>query len=326
MASNRFTDLLYQTSIGIGDVISLNVLDQGLRPIRSLGLQYARIGADLKSLTPRGQGASLRIQRRVAGRISGRIGQTVIPQTMGVATRIANRFYGKIATQKVQNYYNNKVQQRTQVFGQVLTEDVKAKINKQMGGKLEREYLKALKDMQKKGLTIEEFSMPNLLRDIQYNMIGGVKTGNADGNREAPIVTGNLRDSIRIRGIYFSDSRSVATGRLSIGSGPGGNLREADQAPYWWKTVYGGWYPGRESFSPARNFGWLGKSLMAALTHYFPQVDYDLVVNGKKMSNKMNYMSYQPVRPPQDAFELSVENAGETQAVEFVSGSGEVPF
>ena len=86
-------------------------------------------------------------------------------------------------------------------------------------------------------------------------------------------------------------------------------LREADQAPYWWKTVYGGWYPGRESFSPARNFGWFGKSVYGGLKHYFPDVDaFEVIVNRKRNSNANRYLDFQPERPPNDSYEISIYN------------------
>ncbi len=301
----QFRDIFYKTSVGAGDIISLDVLQQPLRPIRSSALQFARINADFKSLTPRGQGPMMRIQRRVAGRIAGRLGQTLIPQSMGPITRIANRMYGKFATMKVQNHYNYKIGIDIEFNGRVMTEYMKQELSKSQGGRLEREYQKALTDMAKKKINIEEFSLPELMQDIQYNLLG-ISGGETPG---APIKTGNLRNSIRFRGINYSPKRGVASGKITVGSSAGNRSGEADQAPYWWKTVYGGYYtPNNTFFTPPKNRAWLGKGIKGALTAYFPDMGYELKVNGKTRQDKGNFYAYQPDPPKKDDYEISYEN------------------
>lgn len=304
--ANQFRSLFYKSSIVAGDVLSVNFLDKQLRPIRGLGLQYARLFADVKSIS--GQGVGLRLQRRFAGRITGRAGQSLIPQNMGVATRVANRYYGRIATMKVQNYFNTK-QKDTYTYkhnGNVMTSAVKRSINRAQGGRINQELSRAMKKYGQMGLDIQEFSLPELMSDIQYNMLGMHSVG---GGLAAPKATGNLHNSIIFRGIYASRN-GIALGKITIGSSKGGGFREADQAPYWWKTNYGGYYKWNPTkFVPARNYGWLGKSVLGGLKHYFPdQSSFEVVVNRKKNPNASRYLDFQPERPPNDAYEISIYN------------------
>jgi hypothetical protein len=304
--ANQFRSLFYKSSILAGDVLSVNFLDKQLRPIRGLGLQYARLFADVKSIS--GQGVGLRLQRRFAGRITGRAGQSLIPQNMGVATRVANRYYGRIATMKVQNYFNTK-QKDTYTYkhnGNVMTSAVKRSINRSQGGRINQELSRAMKKYGQMGLDIQEFSLPELMSDIQYNMLGMHSVG---GGLAAPKATGNLHNSIIFRGIY-SSRNGIALGKITIGSSKGGGVREADQAPYWWKTNYGGYYKWNPTkFVPARNFGWFGKSVLGGLKHYFPdQSSFEVIVNRKKNPNASSYLDFQPERPPNDAYEISIYN------------------
>jgi len=317
---NQFRSLFYRTSLSAGDLLSFDVMSRQVRPLRNLALQYARIFADFKSFS--GQGVDLRIQRRIAGRFTGRLGQTIVPQGFGYATRLGNRYYGKIATMKVQNYFNAK-QRSNYTYkqnGKVLTDNVKRIINRQSGGRVEQEKARALKKYRQLGIQVEEFSLPELLSDIQYNMLGMHSLG---GGLAAPKVTGNLHNSIINRGISTKNKKAIATGTLTVGSSKGNRTRKADQAPYWWKTNYGGYYKwSGERFIPARNFGWLGKSIYGALLHHFPgQTSFEVMVNRKRALGS-GYMDFQPPRPPNDSFEISADNEIEVELI----ATDEVPF
>lgn len=293
----QFRDIFYKSSLPFGDVMSFGILNKTLGSIRNSGLHFARINADLKSLQPSGQGPSLRIQRRIAGRISGKIGH-LIPQKLGPVTRIANRTYGKFATKKVQNYYNWKMGFQMDVSGRLLSDYAKAELMKTSGKKLTREYEKVYNQWNKK-MDIESFNLPKFMQDIQFNLLG------YSSSIGAPVATGNLRNSIRLRRISFLQKGALAKGVITIGQSQGKTGKEADQAPYWWKTVYGGYYDEyHKNFRPARNRGWLGKGLMNACLAYFPKADFQLFVNGVQRDDLRNYMSYQPKPPTIQDFEL----------------------
>lgn len=295
----QFRDIFYKTSLPIGDVMSFNLMNNSLGGIRRQALGFARINADFKSLTAGGQGPSLRIQRRLVGRGAGLIGRTLIPQKLGPITRVSNRVYGKFASIKVQSYFNYKMGYDIKVRGRVLTEYAKDEIMKQNGKKLGAEYAKIVNDYKKKGIDIREFSLPELMRDIQFNMLGFSSTPGA------PVATGNLRDSIRLRGISLYSKSAMIKGRITVGQSKGAKGKIADQAPYWWKTVYGGYYRDDHSFfTPARNRDWLGKSIMGAMTHHFPEGGFKVVVNRQKRDDIFNYKSYQPNPPKATDFVL----------------------
>tara|TARA_Y100000004_G_scaffold2472_2_gene3028 strand:- start:11820 stop:12797 length:978 start_codon:yes stop_codon:yes gene_type:complete len=321
---NQFRSLFYRSSILSGDILSVNVLEKQLRPIRSMGLQYARLYADVKSVS--GQGVGLRVQRRLAGRVTGRVGQAFIPQTLGIPTRIANRYFGRIATMKVQNYFNKK-QRSNYTYkqnGAVLTAGVKKAINRQSGGRVEQELQRARKKWGQMGLDLNEFSLPELMSDIQYNMLGVHSVG---GGKAAPKRTGNLHDSIIFRGI-FASRNGIARGNITIGASKGNKTKMADQAPYWWKTNYGGYYywnPG--TFIPARKYGWVGYSIYGALRHYFPNQDtFEVVVNRKKNTQASRYLDFQPPPPPDGAYEIGIYNHVDLGNEFDVGSRSDVPF
>ena len=140
----------------------------------------------------------------------------------------------------------------------------------------------------------------------------------ATGSNAAPIVSGRLRDSIINRGFkFYGSEEAIIEGNITIGgsaSSPIGG--KADKAPYWWKTVYGGFYdfvPNR--FVPAKSFAWFGLSVAKGLTLTKELKGKRILLDNGEFSQiitvsagKMPYMNLQPPRPPTKSFELSADN------------------
>ena len=103
---NKFRTVLYNSSarpFTTGDLISLDILRGTAQSIRIPALATARLFGDLKSVTPGGQGLSMRVRRRVSGRIAGRLGHILIPQNMGFASRLVNKYYRRFLTKSLNN-------------------------------------------------------------------------------------------------------------------------------------------------------------------------------------------------------------------------------
>ena len=310
---NKFRTVLYNSSarpFTTGDLISLDILRGTAQSIRIPALATARLFGDLKSVTPGGQGLSMRVRRRVSGRNAGRLGHILIPQNMGFASRLMNKYYGRFLTKSLNNYFNDKVRYQMRLDGSRMTATTKANLSKNLKKSTSRQYKASKNDLGQLGINLGEFNPAAVLRKIQLQMIGS-----GMGTSAAPIQTGRLRSSIILRG-FKSGGEGLIEGDLTIGgseSSPIGG--EADEAPYWWKTVYGGYYKPRtpNNFSPARQFGWFGKSVGQGLALSLPNGAEVVVDNGQEETNvkigtQVNYMKLQPPRPKDDAEEISMRN------------------
>ena len=310
---NKFRTILYNSSarpFTTGDLISLDILKSTAQSIRVPALATARLFGDLKSITPGGQGISMRVRRRISGRIAGRLGHILIPQNMGFASRLMNKFYGKFLTKSLNNYFNEKVRFTMRLDGSKMTATTVANLSKNLKKSTNRQYKAAKNDLGEMGINLGEFNPAAVLRKIQLQMIGSGMSTSA-----APIQTGRLRSSIVLRG-FTSAGEGLIEGNLTIGGSEGSPIGGvADQAPYWWKTVYGGYYKPRtpNNFAPARQFGWFGRSVGQGLSLSLPNGTEVTIFNGQqetvaKIGSDVNPMLLQPPRPKDDAEEISMRN------------------
>ena len=310
---NKFRTILYNSSarpFTTGDLISLDILKSTAQSIRVPALATAKLFGDLKSIAPGGQGLPMRVRRRISGRVAGRLGHILIPQGMGFASRLMNKYYGKFVTKSLNNYFNDKVRYQMRLDGSRMTATTKANLSKNLKNSTSRQYKGAKNDLGNLGINLGEFNPAAILRKIQLQMIGS-----GMGTSAAPIQTGRLRSSIILRG-FKSGGEGLIEGHLTIGgseSSPIGG--EADEAPYWWKTVYGGYYKPRtpNNFAPARQFGWFGRSVGQGLSLSLPNGTELKVDNGQqetdvKIGSKVSFMLLQPPRPKDDAEEISMRN------------------
>tara|TARA_B100000424_G_scaffold87065_1_gene65104 strand:- start:886 stop:1854 length:969 start_codon:yes stop_codon:yes gene_type:complete len=303
---NRFRNIFYQASakpFATGDLISLGVLDDLARGLRGPGLQVAKLMGDLRSLGPRGQGIDLRLRRRIAGRFAGRVGHIVIPQGLGFVSRMMNRFYGRFLTKSMNNYFNEKVRYRVKINGGALTQVAKQELKGADKRSVTNQFKRSSSQLIDMGVDVKQFNPANILSAIQKNMIG---RGPTKGN--APLDTGNLRRSINLRG-FTSFGDGLIQGTLTVGSSKANAGPIADKAPYWWKTVYGGFYdfaPGK--FIPPRKRHWFKYAVDTGLKSTLPG-DLDILVNGTSYKvSSIPIDQLQPPPPSTSSFELSAEN------------------
>ena len=310
---NRFRSILYNASarpFATGDLISLDILRGTAQSIRIPALATARLFGDLRSVRPGGQGISMRVRRRVSGRIAGRFGHILIPQGMGFASRLMNKFYGRFVTRSLNNYFNEKVRFQLRLDGSKMTQVTKKELSKNLNKAVMAQGKRAKDDLRGLGINLGEFNPQSVLTKIQRQMLGTGGTANA-----APIKTGRLRSSIILRG-FTSAGESLIEGNLTIGgseASPIGGL--ADEAPYWWKTVYGGYYNPNDltQFTVASNPFWFGNSVAKGLALSLPkgtEIGFD---NGEKKGKvqigaEANILDLQPPRPKKDAEEISIRN------------------
>ena len=135
---NRFRNILYSSSartFATGDLISLDIAKTPAQNIRIPALATARLFGDLRSIRPGGQGLPMRVRRRVSGRLAGRLGHILIPQGMGFASRLMNKFYGRFLTKSLNNYYNQKVKYTVRLDGNKMTQTTKAQLSRKYGCK-----------------------------------------------------------------------------------------------------------------------------------------------------------------------------------------------
>lgn len=310
---NRFRSILYNSSarpFATGDLISLDIMKGTAQSIRIPALATARLFGDLKSVRPSGQGISMRVRRRVSGRIAGRFGHILIPQGMGFASRLMNKFYGRFVTRSLNNYFNEKVRYQLKLDGSKMTQTTKRNLSKQVKAATSSQFKSAKRDLQGMGVNLAHFNPAAVLRKIQLQMIGSGTMSSA-----APIKTGRLRSSIILRG-FTEAGEGLIEGNLTIGgslSSPIGGL--ADEAPYWWKTVYGGYYKPRSTkhFTVASQPNWFGESVGKGLALSLPKGTVIRVDNGQKSVNvkvggTANISQLQPPRPKDDAEEISMRN------------------
>ena len=277
----RFRSFLYKSSartFATGDLISLNIMRNAASGFRVPALNVARLYGDLASIRPQGQGIGMRVRRRISGRIAGRLGHMIIPQRLGFASRLMNKYYGRLLTKNLNNYFNQKVKYSIKLDGAKMTETTAAHLTKNLRKSTAAQYRSAKSDLVGMGINIEHFNPAEILRKIQLQMIGG-----ATGGRAAPIVTGRLVNSIRLRG-FTRSKEAILEGNLTIGgseSSPIGGW--ADDAPYWWKTNYGGWYEqsGPDRFIPARYPFWFGKATAYGISKSLPKGTKFWVDNGE---------------------------------------------
>jgi len=282
-----------------GDLIALNIMKSTANSVRQPALGFAKFMGDLNSIRPGGQGVSMRVQRRVSGRVAGRLGHILIPQKMGFASRLMNKYYGRYLTKSLNNYFNQKVKYSIKLDGSKMTATTKEQLSKNLRKSTEAQYKSATADLKGMGINLEYFNPAVVLRKIQLQMIGGSAGGTA-----APIQSGRLVGSIIMRG--FRGSReAILEGDLTIGGSESSTIGgPANEAPYWWKTVYGGWYElsGPERFIPARNAGWFGKAVAYGVTKSLPKNTIIYVDNGEyqqyeSTGGNLKYLNYQPPRP-----------------------------
>tara|TARA_B100001250_G_scaffold148226_1_gene126997 strand:+ start:16213 stop:17190 length:978 start_codon:yes stop_codon:yes gene_type:complete len=299
---NRFRTIMYSSSartFATGDLIALNIMKSPLQAFRSPALGVAKLMGDLQSIRPGGQGLNMRVQRRVSGRVAGRLGHILIPQGMGFASRLMNKYYGKYLTKSLNNFFNEKVQYSVKLDGSKMTETTVKSLSKNLRKTTGGQLKKASGDLKSMGVNIEHFNPAAVLRKIQLQMLGSTGSGGA-----APIQSGRLVSSINLRGFKRS-SEALIEGYLTIGgSGSSPIGGPADDAPYWWKTVYGGWYDfsGPERFIPAKNPSWFGKSVSYGVKRSLPKGSSYEVDNGAKVtqqntSGDLLYLLHQPPRP-----------------------------
>ena len=282
---SRFPDINYNFSLSAGDFMSAGVFDSQLRPMRRVGLQYNRLVNDLKSVRPRGQGVGLRIQRRFAGRGVGYIGRTFIPQDLGIVTRLANRVFGRQAQRLVQTHFNNKMRVRSRIDGRQLTANIREVVteDKSQVRAMRKRMTAQAKQM---GISKQTVSMRKFLHEVTMNMRKGKRS------EAAPIQSGNLRRSIINRGFVSNPKDAIARGMVTVGSSMGGNPYIADQAPYWFKTLYGGRYINTITAKPftktrANSPHWFGKAVFFAMKDSF----------GANSVSGLLYQNLQPPRP-----------------------------
>lgn len=311
---NRFRNILYSSSartFATGDLISLDIAKTPAQNIRIPALATARLFGDLRSIRPGGQGLPMRVRRRVSGRLAGRLGHILIPQGMGFASRLMNKFYGRFLTKSLNNYYNQKVKYTVRLDGNKMTQTTKAQLSRNINNQISTQAKKGRSDLKSMGVNISHFNPQIILSKIQRQMMG------AAGSNPAPVATGNLRDSIISRGFkFYGSDEAIIEGNLTIGgsaSSPIGG--KADKAPYWWKTVYGGYYDFSPNFIPPRNYGWFGFSVSKGLTLtkelkgariFVDNGQFNQIVTVR--AGNMPYENFQPPRPSGKSFELSADN------------------
>lgn len=317
---NKFRNILYSSSaktFATGDLISLDIMKSPANAIRQPALATAKVLGDIRSVRPGGQGLPMRFRRRVSGRIAGRMGHILIPQGMGFASRLMNKYYGRFLTKKLNNYFNQKVTYTLKLDGNKMTQTTKAQLAKNINRNIKTQSMKGKQDLKNMGVNLEHFNPQEILTKIQRQMMG------ASGNTGVPIVTGNLRDSIISRGFkFYGSEEAIIEGNLTIGGSKGSEIGgKADKAPYWWKTVYGGYYDfAPDRFIPARNFAWFGLSVTKGLSLVPALKGKKILVDNTNFSQvvtvtkgAMPYMNFQPPRPPNGSFEISAENKLESE-------------
>lgn len=320
---NRFRNFNYRISSGTfaaGDLISLNIYQQNLRGIRQMSLAIAKSTSDYKAILGGGQGVKLRIQRRIAGRAAGVLGRALIPQGLGFATRLMNKYYGRYMSKEIQTYYNKKAKIHAHYDGAKMTLVAQRALS---NAKLNRQYENSLRQLADKvpgkdGMDIRMFSIPGILRHTHAGMIGSL--GDEYG---APVVSGNLIDSINNRGMTFNSEEGIAEGLLTVGSSEGNtSLAIADQAPYWWKTVWGGYYDLRQfginkpkQWIRPKNQYWFAKAVKYGLEKNIGKHGMIMMNNAtssyslkERPVSSYNLTDFQPAFPGSNSFELSVHN------------------
>lgn len=313
--TNKFRNILYGSSaktFATGDLIALDVLKNPAQNVRIPALATARFMGDFRSMRPGGQGLPMRIQRRVSGRFAGRFGHILIPQGMGFASRLMNKYYGRYLTKSLNNYYNQKVKYTVRLDGNKMTQTTKSQLAKNINRNIKSQGQSAKQDLKSMGVNLEHFNPNQILTKIQRQMMG------ATGTNAAPIVSGRLRDSIINRGFkFYGSDEAIIEGNLTIGGTKASPIGgKADKAPYWWKTVYGGFYDfAPERFVPPKSFAWFGLSVSKGLSLTGGLKGKKIFVDNGEFSQvitvsagKMPYMNLQPPRPPGSSFELSPEN------------------
>lgn len=293
--TTRFRSILYNFSAGkfmSGDLIALNIQPPMLRSLRNDFLNLSKHLGDLQSVSNRSIGP--RIQRRVGGRVMGRIGSTLIPQGFGPFTRLANRAYGRASSRTMNQYFQKKEQAKLTFDGNKLTKEVRKTIEQNDRGAVKAQYIKSKRDLGSLGINLKEFNPAMVIKEIQLYMIAKVTTA-------APKKTGNLRRSIINRGFSTRDTGYLATGRLTVGSSMGNTGTVADMAPYWWKTLYPAYYlnaGGKKYLRQPTNPDWFGRSVFKGLQRTL----------GTEAVQGLTYTKLQPAHPGQESFELSERN------------------
>lgn len=324
---NKFRNFLYSTSsgkIGAGNLISLNIYQNQLRGIRHIALTSARLTSDLRSISGSGQGAGLRIQRRIAGRVTGRIGQSVIPQGLGFATRLMNNAYGRYVGREMQNFFNKKAKIKASMSGALLSGAARDAIMKMP--KVNRQMQTAKAQFRRSGVSVKEWDPVKFLSVLQTYMIG-IAGGGLTG---APILTGRLIESINNRGFSTNDPDGLVVGTITVGSSEGNQGDVADLAPYWWKTVYAGAYYDLRKFGinkhkqwiNARAPYWWGRSVKAALHTDMPKRLEIATIHHEgwqpqfRKQRNLTPPYLQPAMPMGrwESFELSAENVTDEDA------------
>lgn len=293
--TTQFRSILYSFSAGkfaSGDLLSLGIEPKVLRSLRNDFLKVSKHLGDLQSVANRSIG--IRVQRRVGGRILGRVGSTIIPQGFGPLTRLANRAYGRQSSRMLNRYFDKKETGKLKFNGNKLTKEVRKTIEQNDRGAVKAQYIKSKRDLGGLGINLKDFNPAMILKEIQLYMIAKVTTA-------APKKTGNLRRSIINRGFSARNSRYLATGRLTIGSSMGNPGTVADMAPYWWKTLYPAYYlnqAGRKYLRQPTNPDWFGRSVYKGLQRTL----------GNDAVQGLSYTDLQPKHPGQESFELSERN------------------
>ena len=153
--TNRFRNILYSSSaktFATGDLISLDILKTPAQNIRIPALATARLFGDLRSIRPGGQGLPMRIQRRVSGRVAGRFGHILIPQGIGFASRLMNKYYGRFITKSLNNYYNQKVKYTVKLDGNKMTQTTKKQLAKNINRNIKTQGKSATQDLKNMGV------------------------------------------------------------------------------------------------------------------------------------------------------------------------------
>ncbi len=293
--TTRFRSILYNFSAGkfaSGDLISLNIQPPVLRSLRNDFLNLSKHIGDLQSVAKKN--VPIRLQRRVGGRVAGRIGGAIVPQGFGPFSRLANRAYGRQSSRVMNNYFQKKEQAKLTFDGNKLTKEVRKTLEQNDRGAVKAQYIKSKRDLGELGINIKDFNPAMVIKEIQLYMNAKVTTA-------APKKTGNLRRSIINRGFSTRDTNYLATGRLTVGSSMGNLGNVADMAPYWWKTLYPAYYfnaGGKKYLRQPTNPDWFGRSVFKGLQRTL----------GTEAVQGLRYDKLQPANPGQDSFELSERN------------------
>ena len=331
-AVNRFRNFLYKTSSGFGrtgDLISLGLLQNELRKIRQISLLTARLTSDLKSIYFGGQGFKLRVARRITTRGAGLIGRAIIPQGLGIASRFANKKYGRFVSKQINQFYNRQARIEAYVDGKLLTKVAKQEIQRSQN--LLRQYRQANSEYKRiketvldpHGVSITDYNPAKILFDIQAYMVGANMSPGS-----APVDSGALVNSINNRGFTTNSTEGLAEGVLTVGSSEGNLGDTADLAPYWWKTVFGGKYDLRKfgimktnQWVSAQKKWWFGEAVMAGLHDNIPKKYIIQTSHHPNFSftqrplNSVNVQYLQPANPGWDSFELSGKNMTEQDKI-----------